>query len=163
MSHSIWINNLRVITKPDGSMRITTNSTALNKLVALYGYYLSNMDQMIYSIEKANFYSQIDIKDGFFQIPLKKEDIYKTVFRYGNRLYKWTVMSMGFKKVPAIFQRYMDMVLEGVLGKECICYLDNVIIRGSTEDGHDSHLAEVKQFPENNKLISNETESIYKV
>lgn len=48
-SESTWVNNLRPVLKPDGSIRVTTNLIALNKLVELdkYSYQISMKSYII--------------------------------------------------------------------------------------------------------------------
>jgi hypothetical protein len=58
------------------------------------------------------YFSKIDLKDGFFQIQLRKEDRHKTAFMVNNRLYECNRMPMGFKNAPAVFQRFMDKILK---------------------------------------------------
>ncbi len=41
-------------------------------------------------------------------------------------------MRFGLTGAPATFSRLMDKVLDGLIGKKCLVYLDDVIIYGST-------------------------------
>jgi hypothetical protein len=69
------------------------------------------MEEMIYKLNGQQIFSKIDLKEGYFRIPLAEEDKHKTVFRVKNKLYEWTRMFMGFKDSPAVFQSYMDRIL----------------------------------------------------
>ena len=71
------------------------------------------MDSIVHGLYGKRFFSKIDLKDGFFHIPIREQDQHKTAFRVGNKLYEWKVMPQGFINSPAIFQRYIDLTLEG--------------------------------------------------
>ena len=100
-------------------------------------YSLPNIEEILYNLKGKRLFTKLDIEDGFFQIPLEEKDRYKTTFRYKHRLFEWTVMPMGFKNSPAIFQRYMDNVLGDLIGKCCSIYVDDVLIFGKDEIEHD--------------------------
>ena len=46
------------------------------------------MDEIIFSLHGKKWFSKIDLKDGFFQIPLREEDKHKTAFRHKHKLKK---------------------------------------------------------------------------
>jgi hypothetical protein len=46
-------------------------------------------------------------------------------------------MPMGFKKSPAVFQRYMDNVLGEFIGKSCYIYVDDILIFEEDDKSHD--------------------------
>ncbi|KAF7698520.1 Retrovirus-related Pol polyprotein from transposon opus [Cucumispora dikerogammari] len=53
-------------------------------------------------------------------------------------------MSQGFKNSPALFQRGMYMILEGLVGKGCFVYIDDILVFGRNEEEHDKNLKEIK-------------------
>ena len=73
---------------------------------------MPSIEKMLTSLRDQSFFSKIDLKDGFFQVPLRRSDYSKTDFKVKYRLYEWKRMPMGFKNSVAIFQRLMDKVLE---------------------------------------------------
>ena len=61
-----------------------------------------------------------------------------TAFCTHDAQYFDNVLPMGMKTSPAVFQKFMNKVLERYIGKMCQCYLDDVVIYtgGSFEDSH---------------------------
>ena len=56
-------------------------------------------------------------------------------------LYRYTRLHFGVASAPAIFQKTMDTVLQGL--PKVICYLDDILVTGSTEEEHLSNVEKV--------------------
>ena len=56
-------------------------------------------------------------------------------------LYKFTRLPFGVASAPAIFQRAIDQVLQGI--PHCICYLDDILVTGRSDAEHLANLEEV--------------------
>ena len=56
-------------------------------------------------------------------------------------LYRFTRLPFGVASVSALFQEAMDTILYGIL--HVLCYIDDILITGSTEKKHLSNLEEV--------------------
>ncbi|MGL4849714.1 MAG: RNase H-like domain-containing protein [Clostridium sp.] len=154
-SESTWLNKVSPVMKPNGTVRLTANLMCLNNLVILDKYSLPDMMEMIYKLNDKVYKTKIDLKDGFYQIPLHSNDRHKTAFRIKNRLYEWTRMPMGFKNSPAVFQRLMDTVLEEEIGKSCFVYVDDILVFGRTQKEHDEGLKRVLRKLIKGGLIAN--------
>jgi transposase InsO family protein len=85
----------------------------------------------------------MDLCSGFWQVQMHPKDIPKTTFttKYGNYAYK--VMPFGLMNAPATFQRLMNKVLRGLLGKSVLVYIDDVIVYSRDLESHRTHLREV--------------------
>ena len=151
------------ILKPNGNIRITINFKLLNQLVQPDRYSLPRIEEIIHGLKGQRFFSKIDLKDGFFHVPLKQSDRHKTAFRVKNKLYEWNVMPQGYVNSPAIFQRFMDKVLCGLIGKCCFVYVDDILIFGKNEQEHDLGYKEVLERLVNAGLTANENKMEYKV
>ena len=73
----------------------------------------------------------LDLSKGFHQLPLHPESRAKTAMNLGGNRYQWRVMPMGIKNGPAILQKIMDHVLQGL---DCgDVYIDDIIIGSAVE------------------------------
>lgn len=81
---------MRPVEKPDGSIRITNNLQFLNNLVEDDKYSIPNIQNIIELTQGKKWFSVIDLKDGYYQIRLKAEDMFKTAFCFENQLFHWT-------------------------------------------------------------------------
>ena len=58
-------------------------------------------------------------------------------------LYQLTRLPFGVASAPVLFQRVMDTVLQGI--DKTICYIDNILVTGSTVEEHLQNLENVFQ------------------
>ena len=56
-------------------------------------------------------------------------------------LYCYTQLPFGMASAPALFQKLMDMVLQGIPG--VACYFDHILVSGKDEESDLQTLAEV--------------------
>ena len=76
----------------------------------------------------------MELSKGFHRTPLHPESGAKTAMILAGKRDQWRAMPMGIKNGPAIFQRVMDHVLQGL---DCAdVYIDDIIIgsSGDTEE-----------------------------
>jgi hypothetical protein len=106
------------------------------------------------------YFSLIDLKDGFFHIPIKKEDREKTTFYTGKKLMQFIRMAQGFKNSPAIFQRAMNLIFGDLMRRCCIVYIDDILVFGKTKNEHDKNLGEVEKIIEKYALKENKNKRI---
>jgi hypothetical protein len=87
------------------------NFRKLNDLVDLDGFENPKIQELIMLLDGKKYFSCIDLKDGFFQVPIRENDREKQSFYTGKCLMQFRMMPQGFKNSPAIFQRMMQMLL----------------------------------------------------
>lgn len=72
-------------------------------------------------------------------------------------------MPQGFKNSPAIFQRAMTLIFEGLIGKCCLIYIDDILVFGRTETEHENNLKLVMERIKKYGLVQNENKGQKKV
>ena len=114
----------------------------LNELTTTDVYPMPRVDDITDRVGGANFFSTLDLTEGYWQIPVEETDRPKTSFSMPSGLYQFTMMPFGLKGAPATFQRLMDRVIAGLDGFVS-AYLDDVIIFSDTFEDHLNHLQQV--------------------
>ena len=127
-SNSPWSAPVVLVTKKDGSVRFCVDYRKLNAITVKDSYPLPRIDDTLDRLGKNKFFSAFDLASGYWQIPVKEEDKPKTAFTTKFGLYQFKVMSFGLTNAPSTFQRTMDVVLSGLTWKNCLVYLDDIIV-----------------------------------
>lgn len=95
------------------------------------------------TLQGAQYFSSLDLRSGYWQIPMHEVDKEKTAFSTPDGLYEFNVMPFGLCNAPATFERMIDTVLRGLKWKTCLCYLDDIVVFSSTFTDHLQRLDEV--------------------
>ncbi|GJX68560.1 putative reverse transcriptase domain-containing protein [Tanacetum coccineum] len=85
-STSPWGAPVLFVKKKDGSFRMCIDYRELNKLTVKNRYPLPRIDDLFDQLQGSSVYSKIDLRSGYHQLRVRKEDIPKTAFRtrYGH-------------------------------------------------------------------------------
>ena len=112
----------------------------LNDVTIKNKYPPPRIDDLFDQLSGAKVFSKIDLRTGYHQLKIKKEDTPKTAFttRYG--LYEYTVMSFGLTNVPASFMHMMNKVFMDFLDKFVVVFIDDIMVYSKNEEEHKEHL-----------------------
>lgn len=142
-------------------MRFCVDLRKLNDIVEQENYPLPKIQDVISTLTGKNYFSLIDLKDGFFHIDIKAEDRYKTAFYCGNRLMQFNKMPQGFKNSPSIFQQAMQYIFGDLIDKACIIYIDDILVFGATKKEHNENFNLVKNVIDKYGLQENKEKRIF--
>ena len=140
---SPWASNVVLVRKKDGSLRFCVDYRKLNSVTKQDSYPLPLIDNCLNALQGASWFSTLDLRAGYYNIPIAKEDRDKTAFVTRSGCHRFTVMPFGLTGAPGVFQRLMDFVLCGLSYITCLVYLDDIIVFGRTFDEHLTRLREV--------------------
>ena len=72
--------------------------------------------------------STLDLKSGYWQLPVAKVDREKTVFVCHRGQFQYNRVSVGLANAPSFFQRTINHILAPLLGKSVLVYIDDIVI-----------------------------------
>ncbi|KAK3108631.1 hypothetical protein FSP39_012081 [Pinctada imbricata] len=143
-STSPWSSNVVLVKKKDNSLRFCIDYRQLNEVTIKDSHPLPRIDDALDSLSGSKYFSTLDLKSGYWQVGLKEEDKEKTAFSFpGGGLWQFTVMAFGLCNAPATFERLMERVLSGLSFDVCLVYLDDIIVKSTTFQGHLTNLQKV--------------------
>lgn len=127
-SSSPWSSPVVLVKKKDGTWRFCIDYRRLNKITSKDVYPLPRIDDTLDTLQGSSFFSSMDLRSGYWQIPVADIDKPKTAFITSAGLYQFNVMPFGLCNAPATFERMMDTVLRGLTWNICLCYLDDIMV-----------------------------------
>ena len=74
----------------------------INKSIIKKNYPLLKIDDLFDQLRGENIFSKIDLRLGYHQVRIKKEDINKTSFRTRYGHYESVVMPFGLSNPPVV-------------------------------------------------------------
>ena len=142
------------VPKKDGGLRFCIDYRWLNKKTVKNRYPLPLPEEMFDRLGRAKVFSKIDLKSGYWQIPVRPEDVSKTAFRTRWGLYEYVVMPFGLTNAPAQFMDMMNVLLGEYLDKFVLVFLDDILIYSASIEEHVEHLQKVLQTLRDERLYA---------
>ncbi len=142
-SVSQWASPLVCVRKPDGTLRVCIDYTAVNAQTIPEQSAMPVPQEAWDQMKNKKFFSLIDLKSGYLQLRLTPEASAIGAFMapapYG--LLQPLVMKKGFRNAPAVFQKTMW----GFFGHLdfVYIYLDDILVASDSIDEHAEHLRRV--------------------
>ncbi|XP_063233722.1 uncharacterized protein LOC134537331 [Bacillus rossius redtenbacheri] len=131
-SHSRYNACIVLASKKDGTSRFCVDFRPLNAVTVSTPPPQISFEAAVASLGRARVFSTLDLKSGYWQVPIRCRDRKKTAFT-----------SM------------MTRVLEGYIGRFTLAYLDNIIVYSESWEDHCRHLALVMERFATNHLTAN--------
>ena len=136
-SKSLWASPVVMVRKKDGSLRFCVDFRQLNATTVKDAHPLPRIDDLLDALHGARWLSTLDLKSGYWQVPITESDKAKTAFRTSSgQLYEFNQVPFGLCNAPATFSRLTDRVLAGLHWETYLFYLDDIIVFSSTWEEH---------------------------
>jgi hypothetical protein len=142
-STSPWNSPVVLVRKKDGNTRFCVDYRKLNDITVKDSFPLPRIDDIFDQLSQSVYFTKLDFKNGYFQIPLAPHDRPKTAFSTRDNHYQFTVLPQGVKNGPPTFQRIVNQILGSARRAYCLAYIDDVIIFSQTFNDHLAHLDDI--------------------
>ena len=124
-------------------MRFCVDYRDLNGVIVKDCYPVPCIDDSIDKFYNVKEFTTLDCFTGYYQVLVHEEDRLKTAFTTPFGLFEYVRMPFGLCNAPATFQRLMDQILEVLVRKICLVYLDDIIVYSKSKDEHLKHIQTV--------------------
>ena len=143
-SNSPWASPVVMVRKKDGCLRFCVDFRQLNKATVKDAHPLPRIDDLLDALHGAKWFSTLDLKSGYWQVPITEQVKAKTAFRTSSgQLFEFNQVPFGLYNAPATFSCLMDRILAGPHWERCLFYLDDIIVFSSTWKEHLARLRQV--------------------
>ena len=105
----------------------------VNRVAKIDKYSLPRIDDIL-SLSGGKTFSKLDLAHAYQQVPLDDNSQKLTTINTPKGLYQYTQLPFGVSSAPAIFQRVMETLLQGI--PNVSVYLDDILVTGKTESEH---------------------------
>lgn len=92
--------------------RFCVDFRKLNQITKNYVWPLPHIDDILASLRESKLFSSIDLKSGYWQVPMDENDREKVAFTCHKGLYEFNYMPFGLTSAPSVFQQLMTQVLK---------------------------------------------------
>jgi hypothetical protein len=139
---SLWAAPIVPVQKPNGKIRVCGDfKVTINPHTLVDQHPIPSIDQLFSRLSNGQQFTKLDLSDAYLQVELDDSSKDLVVINTPLGLYKYNRMPFGISSAPAIFQRLIDQIIVDI--PNCIAYLDDLLITGSTEDEHLNTLEQV--------------------
>ena len=151
---SDWATPIVPVPKPNGDVRICGDyKVTVNPVLQVEQYPLPRIDDLFASLSGGQHFSKIDLKNAYLQIEIDNESKNLLTINTHRGLFRYNRLVFGKASSPAIFQKTIEQIMQGVPGTQVI--LDDMIITGKSDEEHLRNLEMVLQKLQENGLRAN--------
>ncbi|XP_056009456.1 uncharacterized protein K02A2.6-like [Ostrea edulis] len=142
VKYSEWATPIVVVPKRDGTVRICGDfKVTLNPNIEIDQYPLPRVDDIFSSLTGGHHFTKIDLKNAYLQMEVEEDQRKLLTINTHKGLFQFNKLMFGVASAPAVWQRAMDQVLQGILRVHCM--IDDMIITGCTRENHIENLEKV--------------------
>ena len=158
-SDSPWASPLHMVQKADGSWRPCGDYRRLNLVTKPDQYPPPHIEDLTSQLAGKSFFTKLDLKKGYYQIPVAEKDIMKTAVITPFGLFVFRRMPFGLRNAGQSFQRFMDRVLAGI--PHVFVYLDDLLIASSSQEEHEADVKAVLDRLKKHGLVINREKCVF--
>ena len=137
-----------------GDFRISVNKQLLQRTTTT-----EEPEDLMNSLKGASWFSQIDLKDAFLQIPISSESKNCTTINTPWGLFRHNFLPQGLSVSPGIFQSVIDEIIKECPGVKA--YQDDVICFASDKETHDKNLLQLLRTLRKYNVMINASKSTF--
>ncbi len=142
-SRSPYASPIVVVRKKNGQIRMCVDYRTLNRRTVPDQYTVPRIEDALACLNGSKWFSVLDLRSGYYQIPMSEADQEKTAFICPVGFYQFQRMPQGICGAPSTFQRVMEKTVGDMNLLEVLVYLDDLIVFGRTLEEHEERLLKV--------------------
>lgn len=155
-SVSKYASPIVLVQKKNGTTRVCVDYRELNKKMEKPRFPLPIIEDQINALQGAKVFTTIDLKNGYFHVPVDKESQRYTSFVTPNNQYEFLKTPFGLAIAPAIFQKFIYAVFRQLINQKIVVvYMDDIIILAANTEEAMSRFQRTVEVARQHGLVIN--------
>ncbi|KAG0440265.1 Retrovirus-related Pol polyprotein from transposon opus [Dictyocoela muelleri] len=134
MSDTNYISPSFFIKKANRKLRLIIDYRNLNSVTVKAHNLRPKITDILSSLHGKTVFTKLDLNQGFYQIRIKEDDVYKTGFSVLVKTYVFKRMPFGLTNAPYTFQVALGKILNDL--PNTFSYIDDILIASDDIKAH---------------------------
>lgn len=135
VKYSEWAAPIVPVLKPDNSVRLCGDyKLTVNRVSKIEQYPIPRIEDLFANLSGGEKFSKLDMSHAYHQIALDDDSKKYVTVNTHKGLFTYKVLPFGVASSPAIFQRTIEGVLQGV--PHVAIFLDDILLTGKNDSEH---------------------------
>ena len=144
VDRSEWASPVVPVLKSNGQVRLCGDyRVTVNPVIRKEIHPIPSVQELFSDLSSGKRFTKIDLSNAYLQLELDENSKKFTTINTLKGLYQYNRLPFGISTCPQIFQRCMDSLLQGL--KHVKCYLDDIMISGTSVEEHRRNVRTVLQ------------------
>ncbi|XP_076382074.1 uncharacterized protein LOC143260475 [Megalopta genalis] len=158
-SISEYTSPVVIVPKKNGEYRVCVDYRKINKQIVRDRFPMPLIEDSLDALAGARVFSVIDLRNGFFHVPVGKESQTYTSFVTPSGQYDFAKTPFGLCNSPAVFLRFIQEVFKHLIAcKVVLTYMDDLIVPGVDNEDAFQKLVQTLKVAEENEYLGYEIE-----
>lgn len=157
---SDFVSPIVVVPKSDSEIRLCVDYKRLNQHIIIDQHPLPTVDEIFSKLAGARYFSKLDLRSAYHQLEIREDSRDYTAFISHIGLFRYKRLPFGLASAPSAYMKVISNILRRC--KNTVCYLDDILIFGDTEQIHDECLKATLDCLSAHGMTLNEKKCVYK-
>ena len=122
-------------------LEFAVTKVTINQVSRLDSYPLPRIEELFATLSGGKYFRKLDLSQACLQLLLEESSKEFVTINTHKELFRYNRLTFRVASAPAIFQRYMETLLQDCKG--VTVYLDNVLVTCSSVENHLENLKAV--------------------
>ena len=122
----------------------------LNQVLDMDQHPLQKSSDLFAALAGGKVFSKLDLTQAYHQMEVEEKFQHLLTITTHKGLYRYRRLPFGISSAPALFQRSMEQILQGIPG--VVAFMDDIELTGATAEEHLDRLGQVLQRLEEHGL-----------